>query len=131
MTIQQPSSTRRNVLWLIFFLAVITYFDRLCLSAAAPAITKEFGFSPAQMGWIFSAFSFAYAVFEIPSGWLGDALGTRRALTRIVLCWSCVSCKATRLSDGRRLQPGWKVHCNGESGQDSAGVGRDDRQGTA
>lgn len=83
-----PTSARRNVLWLIFFLAVITYFDRLCISAAAPAITKEFGFTASQMGWIFSAFTFAYAIFEIPSGWLGDTLGTRKALTRIVICWT-------------------------------------------
>ena len=83
-----PTHARRNVLWLIFFLAVITYFDRLCISAAAPAITKEFGYTASQMGWIFSAFTFAYAIFEIPSGWLGDSLGTRKALTRIVLCWT-------------------------------------------
>lgn len=83
-----PTHARRNVLWLIFFLAVITYFDRLCISAAAPAITKEFGFTASQMGWIFSAFTFAYAIFEIPSGWLGDTLGTRKALTRIVFCWT-------------------------------------------
>ncbi len=83
-----PSTARRKVLWLIFFLAVITYFDRLCISAAAPEITKEFGFSPSQMGYIFSAFTLAYAIFEIPSGWLGDTLGTRKALTRIVFCWT-------------------------------------------
>lgn len=79
---------RRTVLWLIFALAVITYLDRLCISAAAPAITREFNFSPSQMGWIFSAFTLAYAAFEIPSGWLGDRFGTRLALTRIVLWWS-------------------------------------------
>jgi MFS family permease len=83
-----PTHARRNVLWLIFFLAVITYFDRLCISAAAPAITKEFNFTASQMGWIFSAFTFAYAIFEIPSGWLGDWIGTRKALTRIVICWT-------------------------------------------
>ena len=80
--------SRRKVLLLIFFLTVITYFDRLCISVAAPAITKEFGFSPSQMGRIFSAFALAYALFEIPSGWLGDRIGTRKALTRIVICWT-------------------------------------------
>ena len=40
------------------------------------------------MGWVFSAFTFAYAIFEIPSGYLGDRWGQRRALTRIVLWWS-------------------------------------------
>jgi MFS transporter, ACS family, glucarate transporter len=83
-----PTRARHRVLWLVFALAVITYLDRLCIAAAAPAITREFGFTPTQMGYVFSAFTVAYAAFEVPSGWLGDRIGTRRALARIVLCWS-------------------------------------------
>lgn len=82
------TQTRQKVLWLLYALAVITYLDRVCISAAAPAITAEFGFTKSQMGNIFSAFTVAYAVFEIPGGWLGDRFGTRRALTRVVLWWS-------------------------------------------
>jgi ACS family glucarate transporter-like MFS transporter len=84
----QPTQGRQKVLWFLYALAVITYLDRVCISAAAPAITAEFGFTKAQMGYIFSAFTVAYAVFEIPSGWLGDRFGTRLALTRIVTWWS-------------------------------------------
>jgi len=69
-------------------LAVITYFDRLCISAAMPEMAAEFNLSPTQKGYIFSAFTIAYALFEIPSGWLGDRFGARLALTRIVLWWS-------------------------------------------
>ncbi|MBI1762076.1 MAG: MFS transporter [Acidobacteria bacterium] len=83
-----PTHTRQRVLWLLYALAVITYLDRVCIAAAAPAITAEFGFTPTQMGYVFSAFTVAYAAFEIPSGWLGDRYGTRLALTRIVLWWS-------------------------------------------
>jgi ACS family glucarate transporter-like MFS transporter len=83
-----PTKVRFKVLGLLFALASLTYLDRLCISAAAPAITQEFQFSPVQMGYIFSAFTFAYAVFEIPSGWFGDYFGTRKALARIVLWWS-------------------------------------------
>jgi MFS transporter, ACS family, glucarate transporter len=53
-----------------------------------PAIAAEFNLSPTQKGWIFSAFTIAYAAFEIPSGWLGDRFGARLTLTRIVLWWS-------------------------------------------
>ncbi|HZS04335.1 MAG TPA: MFS transporter [Blastocatellia bacterium] len=83
---------------MLVILASLTYLDRLCISAAAPSITQEFGFSPSQMGYIFSAFTLAYAVFEIPSGWLGDRYGTRKTLTRIVLWWSAftVLTSATR-----------------------------------
>src|SRR5215212_3857191 len=82
------SNTRFRVLSLLIVLASLTYIDRLCISVAAPFIVDEFKFSPLQMGYIFSAFTFAYAVFEIPSGWFGDYFGTRKALTRIVLWWS-------------------------------------------
>jgi sugar phosphate permease len=79
---------RRKLLLLIFSLAAITYMDRLLISAAAPSIAREFDFTPSQMGYIFSAFATAYALFEVPSGWWGDAIGTRLVLARIVLSWS-------------------------------------------
>jgi MFS transporter, ACS family, glucarate transporter len=83
-----PTRARRKVLGLIFTLVVITYLDRLCISAAAPTIIREFQLSPSQMGYVFSAFALAYALFEVPSGWLADYIGARKALARIVLCWS-------------------------------------------
>jgi sugar phosphate permease len=55
------TKARFNVLWLLFALTVITYLDRLCISAAAPAIAETFHFSPSQMGYIFSVFTLAYA----------------------------------------------------------------------
>jgi ACS family glucarate transporter-like MFS transporter len=67
----------------------ITYLDRVCLSAAAPAITADLGLSNMQMAYAFSVFALAYGLFEIPMGWLGDRLGQRRMLTRIVGSW-CV-----------------------------------------
>src|SRR5262249_8709406 len=44
--------------------------------------------SESQKGWLFTAFAFAYAIFEVPSGWLGDRFGARKTLIRIVLWWS-------------------------------------------
>jgi len=84
----EPTHARRSLLGLVFALAVITYLDRLCISAAMPQMAAEFNLTPDQKGWIFSAFTFAYAAFEIPSGWLGDRFSARMALTRIVLWWS-------------------------------------------
>jgi ACS family glucarate transporter-like MFS transporter len=77
--------------WVIVFaitLAVIQYIDRVCISQAAPFITQDLNLSAKQMGYIFSAFTFAYALFEIPTGWLGDKIGARRVLLRVVLWWS-------------------------------------------
>ena len=71
-----------------FALAIITYLDRVCISIAAPFIVDDLGITMLQMGTAFGAFTLAYSLFEVPSGWLGDRIGPRRVLTRIVLWWS-------------------------------------------
>lgn len=80
--------SRSGVLTLGFLMSFITYLDRVCISAAAPDITRDLGLSSMQMGYVFSAFALAYAVFEIPAGWWGDRIGQRRVLMRIVAGWS-------------------------------------------
>jgi ACS family glucarate transporter-like MFS transporter len=79
---------RGRVLSFAFLLAVITYLDRICISAAAPFMMEDLHLTMVQMSAVFSAFTLAYSLFEIPSGWLGDTRGPRRVLTRIVLWWS-------------------------------------------
>jgi len=77
--------------WVVVFavtLAVIQYIDRVCISQAAPLITKDLRLTDEQMGWVFSAFTLAYALFEIPGGYLGDRIGPRKVLMRIVIWWS-------------------------------------------
>jgi sugar phosphate permease len=83
-----PTRVRARVLGFAFFLAVVTYLDRICISAAAPYIIDDLHLSVLQMSVVFSAFTLSYSLFEIPSGWLGDIIGPRRVLTRIVLWWS-------------------------------------------
>jgi sugar phosphate permease len=91
---EQTSITERPThvrYWVIVFavtLAVITYIDRVAMSFAAPHVTKDLGLTQVQMGMAFSAFVTAYALFEIPSGFLGDWMGPRRVLMRIVIWWS-------------------------------------------
>jgi ACS family glucarate transporter-like MFS transporter len=77
--------------WVIVFaviLAIIQYIDRVCISKAMPSIQKDLGFSNVQIGYVFGAFTLAYALFEIPGGWLGDKFGPRKVLLRVVLWWS-------------------------------------------
>jgi ACS family glucarate transporter-like MFS transporter len=85
----RPTRARYWVIVIAISLAFIQYIDRVCISQAAPAITQTLQLSDKQMGFIFSAFTFAYALFEIPTGWLGDQIGPRKVLLRIVLWWSC------------------------------------------
>src|SRR5205085_6125540 len=69
-------------------LAIITFLDRIAIASAGPRIQSELGISPELWGWILGAFVLSYGLFEIPTGALGDRLGQRRVLTRIVIWWS-------------------------------------------
>ncbi len=82
------SRVRVRVLAFAFALAVITYLDRICISAAAPFIMEDLHLTVVQMSLVFGAFTLAYSLFEIPSGWMGDRYGPRRVLTRIAIWWS-------------------------------------------
>src|SRR5215467_8492672 len=79
---------RTRVLGLLCLLAIITYLDRVCISVAGPRIQEALRISPLRWGWVAGVFTIAYAIFEIPSGAMGDRIGPRRVLTRIVLWWS-------------------------------------------
>jgi sugar phosphate permease len=68
--------------------SIITYLDRTSISITGNNITSELGLSITQFGWVLAAFSFAYGIFEIPTGILGDKLGPKKILTRIVIWWS-------------------------------------------
>jgi MFS family permease len=68
---------------------MVTYLDRVCIASAVSPLVDALGLrSEADLKWAFFAFAFSYAVFEIPSGWMGDVWGPRMVLIRIVLWWS-------------------------------------------
>ena len=79
---------RHRTLILLATLSVLTYLDRVCISVAGPRIQQELHLGPQEWGLVTGAFAIAYALFEIPSGYLGDRFGARAMLTRIVLWWS-------------------------------------------
>src|SRR4051794_32757451 len=79
---------RNRVLVLLFLLSIITYMDRVCIGLAGKRIQADLGLDEAQLGWVLGIFALSYALFEIPSGAMGDRIGPRKVLTRIVLWWS-------------------------------------------
>ena len=79
---------QNRVLGMLALLSIITYVDRVCIAVAGPRMQQDLGISPQAWGWVTSVFFLSYSAFEIPSGVLGDRIGPRRVLTRIVLWWS-------------------------------------------
>jgi sugar phosphate permease len=87
----EPTRARHTMLGFALAAMAVAYLDRVCISTAAPAIKADLGLSDVQMGTVFSAFTLAYALFEVPSGWLADRFGARVTLTRIVVWWSAMT----------------------------------------
>ncbi len=79
---------QHRVLGMLSLLSVITYLDRVCIAVAGPRMQDDLGISPEAWGWVTSVFFLSYSAFEIPTGALGDRIGPRRVLTRIVTWWS-------------------------------------------
>ena len=79
---------RFRVLGFLFVLVFVMYLDRLGIAVAGTRMQHELQISPSRWGWIIGAFTLSYALFEMPSGILGDRIGARKVLTRIVLWWS-------------------------------------------
>ena len=79
---------RHRVLGLLILLFAITYIDRVCISVAGPRMQAELGIDPIGWGWVTAMFTLSYCLFEIPTGALGDRIGARRVLTRVVVWWS-------------------------------------------
>jgi ACS family glucarate transporter-like MFS transporter len=89
--ISSVTRVRYRVVALATGLGMITYLDRACIATLAPGITRDLGLSTIQMGYVFTVFQLAYALFEIPTAWWADRKGTRSVLSRIVLWWSCLT----------------------------------------
>ena len=79
---------QHRVLGMLSLLAVITYLDRVCIAVAGPRMQDALHISPEAWGWVTSVFFISYSAFEIPTGALGDRIGPRRVLTRVVAWWS-------------------------------------------
>jgi ACS family glucarate transporter-like MFS transporter len=84
----RAAKNRYRVTALLVILFAITYLDRVCISVAGPRMQEDLHIGPVGWGWVTGVFTLSYCLFEIPTGALGDRIGPRRVLTRVVLWWS-------------------------------------------
>src|SRR5712671_3464282 len=88
-SLENATRVRYGVLGFVCSLSMITYLDRVCFGSAVSHLVTDLNLqSEADLKWALTAFALSYALFEIPSGWLGDVYGPRKVLIRIVLWWS-------------------------------------------
>ena len=81
--------------WIVVMLFIVTSFnygDRATLSIAGSEMAKDIGLDPVGMGYVFSAFSWAYVIGQIPGGWLLDRFGSKRVYFWSIFIWSMLPC---------------------------------------
>lgn len=84
----RPSRVRYFMLGLIVIAVTINYLDRAIIGIAAPALREQFHLDAAELGWVFSAFSWSYLAFQIPGGIALDRFGVRLVYTIALAGWS-------------------------------------------
>ncbi|GAB2589818.1 MFS transporter [Spirosoma areae] len=76
------------MLALVFVNVAINYLDRANISVAATALSKDLSLSTVELGYIFSAFGWAYAALQIPGGLIADRFGPRVLYAFCLITWS-------------------------------------------
>ena len=102
---------RYQVLALLCISAAIAYVQRAALSVPASEIAGDLEFADLarDMGWIQSAWYFSYGLMQIPSGWLADRLGSRRALAIFSVVWSLATLLTAFVTDFVSLLVMWSL----------------------
>ena len=85
---ERPTRVRYWIVFFLFLLTSVNYADRATLSIAGTNIARQFKLDPVAMGYVFSAFSWAYVICQIPGGWLLDRFGSRRIYFWSIVLWS-------------------------------------------
>jgi len=97
-----PDRGRSKVRWFLvfwlFILSAVSFLDRVNISVAASAIATEYHLTDVQLGWVFSAFLWGYALFQTFGGWLADRLGPRLVLTAGVVWWGIFTALTATIS---------------------------------
>ena len=87
----QRSHVRWVILALLFVASFVAYVLRTNMSIAGENIMADLGLSKIQLGMVFSAFAWGYAIFQFPGGVFGDIVGSRRALSFIAVLWGILT----------------------------------------
>ena len=68
----ERSIIRYAVVALATVMAVLLYNDRICISFLEPYIRADLNLTKTQTSWLMSGFFWAYALGQVPAGWLSD-----------------------------------------------------------
>ena len=84
----RPTHVRYLILLMLFLVTTINYADRATIAIAGSSLQKSLGIDAVTLGYIFSAFGWAYVAGQIPGGWLLDRFGSKRVYALSIFTWS-------------------------------------------
>ena len=97
MQATKPTHVRYLILLMLFLVTTINYADRATIAIAGSSLQKDLGIDAVTLGYIFSAFGWAYVAGQIPGGWLLDRFGSKKVYAlSIFTCSPC--CRAMSVS---------------------------------
>jgi MFS family permease len=87
---ERPTSVRHRILATATLVAFLMYLDRICLAQiiSSDSFQKNIHLTPGQIDWVKGGFFWAYALAQVPAGWLTDRFGTRILITLYIALWS-------------------------------------------
>jgi len=83
----RPCHVRWNILVILVAMSFIAYVLRANMSIAGDSMMRDLGLSQIEFGMVLAAFTWGYALFQIPGGIFGEVVGPRRALAWIAVGW--------------------------------------------
>ena len=84
----QQSRVRYLIIAILFVVSCFSFGDRVALSLAGAAMGKTINLTPVKIGYLFSGFSWAYVLGQLPSGGLLDRFGSKKVYGISILLWS-------------------------------------------
>ncbi|WP_143588850.1 MFS transporter [Terribacillus halophilus] len=91
-SLRDPQAKKTRVRWFIVFMLFlvtsVNYADRATISIAGDAIQQDLGLSAVDMGYVFSAFGWAYVIGQLPGGMLLDKFGSKLVIGMSIMIWS-------------------------------------------
>jgi len=87
----KKTHARYYILFMITLVLTLATGDRATLSVAGPEMQQELGITAVEIGYLFSAFSWAYVISMTPAGWVADKIGSKRAMFFGILLWSVMT----------------------------------------
>jgi ACS family glucarate transporter-like MFS transporter len=83
-----PTRVRWTILAMLFVITTINFADRATIAIAGPELKKLLNLSAVEMGYVFSAFAWAYVAAQLPGGWLLDRFGSKTTYLCSIVLWS-------------------------------------------